>query len=160
MRVYLVRHGKASKDPVFNEDDRPLTKRGREDVLRIADQMAEAGIEIGQIRHSGLLRAKQTAESMGKLLKPLDGIIEVKGLLWDDPVDQLPRELALESKPVMLVGHNPFMERLAAALLTGNPNTTPLTFATSGTACFESIEQVWTLRWMLIPEIMANSDDE
>jgi len=155
MTIYLVRHGKASKDAVYQRDEeRPLTKRGRSDVDRIAAQMARAETPIHQIRHSGLLRARETAEIMAQHLNPPGGVIKVAGLLFDDPVDVLARELHLEPEPVMFVGHNPFMERLASHLLVGNPNQTPITFSTSCTVCLEFIEGAWSVRWVLNPKIV------
>jgi phosphohistidine phosphatase len=160
MRVYLVRHGKASKDTQLyqKDEERPLTKRGRADVERIAQLVGASGAEVYQIRHSGLVRARETAEIFAKHLTLPGGVIQVAGLLSGDPVEDLPRELAMESAPVMLVGHNPFMERLAALLLTGSENKSPAHFGTSGTACFENLNGEWMLRWLLNPEVMGDED--
>lgn len=157
MRIYLVRHGKAAKEGYAVDEERPLTKRGRKDVELIAARLAGAKIELTQIRHSGLVRARETAEIFQQQLIPPGGMIQVAGLLWDDPVDQVARELRLEPEPVMLVGHNPFMERLAGALLTGDPNQTPIHFSTSSTVCFEYDMGVWTVRWALCPEIVPEA---
>ncbi|GAB4408343.1 MAG: phosphohistidine phosphatase SixA [Anaerolineae bacterium] len=154
MRVILVRHGKASKDPKYTHDEeRPLTGRGKADVTALAEWLERAGITVHQIRHSGLLRAQQTAEIFARHLKPAGGVIAVSGLLFDDPVDHLPGELALESEPVMLVGHNPFMERLAAALLRADPAQPPVWFGTSSTACFDYVDGFWTVKWVLHREL-------
>ena len=160
MRVYLVRHGKASKDPQYvRDEDRPLTPRGRADVAGLAEIMAHGGIQVQQIRHSGLLRAQETAAILAEHLNPPGGVVKVAGLLWDDPVSHLPRELALETESVMLVGHNPFMERLAGGLLGAEPLRTPLWFATSSTACFELVEGQWSLKWALHRELIGDSGD-
>ncbi len=156
MRVYLVRHGKASKDPTIPSDaERPLTERGASDVEGIARLMANAGVEVAQIRHSGLLRAAQTAEIMGEYLNPPQGVIAVRGLHYADPVDELARELRYEPDPVMLVGHNPFMEKLVAALLLINQGRIPVWFATSTTACLDYIEGQWSLKWALHRELIS-----
>jgi phosphohistidine phosphatase len=161
MRVILVRHGKASKDPKYTHDEeRPLTGRGKADVTALAEWLERAGITVHQIRHSGLLRARQTAEIFARHLQPAGGVIAVSGLLFDDPVDHLPGELALESEPVMLVGHNPFMERLAAALLRADPAQPPIWFGTSSTACFDYVDGFWTVKWVLHRELTgANNKD-
>jgi phosphohistidine phosphatase len=156
MRVYLVRHGKASKDPVYATDaDRPLTDRGRADVEAIAQFMAGAGIVVHQIRHSGLVRAEQTATILGSHLNPPGGVIAVRGLHYADPVNGLARELHYETQPVMLVGHNPFMEYLVAAMLGVNVGRTPVWFATSTTACLDYVGGEWTLKWVLHRELFA-----
>ena len=157
MRVYLVRHGKASKDPQYIRDaDRPLTGRGRYDVTAIAEHLAGAGVTVNQIRHSGLLRAQQTADILGEHLDPPNGVIAVSGLHFGDPVAELARELAYESEPVMLVGHNPFMEALAAALLAIDVDRTPVWFATSSTACLDYTGGEWSIKWALHRELFAD----
>ena len=157
MRVYLVRHGKAAQSGYSNDADRPLTDRGRSDVERIARRMAKARLTVHQIRPSGLVRARETAEILGNVLNPPGGVIAVAGLKFSDPVDTLARELRLEPEPVMLVGHNPFMEDLASMLLIGEPGHRPLWFTTAGTACFEYDHGEWSLRWMLTPEIVQKA---
>ncbi len=161
MRVYLVRHGKASKDPTIPTDaERPLTDRGRADVAGIAQMMAAAGVDVYQIRHSGLVRARQTAEIFGEHLNPPGGVIPVSGLHYADPVDELARALHLENDPVMLVGHNPFMERLAAALLMANAGQTPVWLATSSTACLDYVEGAWSIKWVLHRELLKGGGED
>jgi phosphohistidine phosphatase len=156
MRVILVRHGKASKDPAIPTDaERPLTHQGRADVERIGRLLAGAGVEVAQIRHSGLARALQTAEILGEFLNPRDGVIAVRGLHYADPVAPLAQELRHEPEPVMLVGHNPFMEQLVAALLLINMGRTPIWFATSTTACLDYIEGEWSIKWVLHRELVG-----
>lgn len=160
MRVILVRHGKASKDPKYARDeDRPLTGRGESEVAVLAQWLARAGITVHQIRHSGLLRAQQTADIFARQIKPAGGVVAVRGLLFDDPVDELARELALEIEPVMLVGHNPFMERLAAALLRADAAQPPVWFATSSTACLDYVDGFWTIKWVLHRELAEAGSD-
>ncbi|NDJ75131.1 MAG: phosphohistidine phosphatase SixA [Chloroflexi bacterium] len=159
MRIYLVRHGKASKDPSIPTDaERPLTKRGRADVEAVARQIAQSGVDIHQIRHSGLVRAAQTADILGDHLQPPGGVIAVKGLHYADPVERLAHELHMEPYPVMFVGHNPFMENLVSLLLTRKTGLTPVWFTTSCTVCMEFIEGEWSIRWVLNREIMPGKD--
>jgi phosphohistidine phosphatase len=161
MPVYLVRHGKASKDLSIPTDaERPLTKRGRSDVEAIARLMAGASIKVHQIRHSGLVRARETADILGQHLKPPGGVIPVSGLHYADPVGELARDLRLETQPVMLVGHNPFMERLVAAMLTINQELTPVWFGTSSTACLEYVEGAWSVKWVLHRELFSPPDED
>jgi len=158
MRIYLVRHGKAAQSGYANDEDRPLTERGESDVARIARRMAKAGVTVHQIRHSGLVRARQTAEILASALHPPDGVIAVAGLKYGDPVEALARELHLEPEPVMFVGHNPFMEELASLLLTGQTGHRPVWFTTAGTACLEYGQGAWSLRWLLTPEIVRKAE--
>jgi phosphohistidine phosphatase SixA len=87
-------------------------------------------------------------------------LIAVKGLRWDDPVDMVARELQYETDPIMLVGHNPFMEQVTDILLTGTVRDIPcVTFSTSATVCLEFSLGKWSLRWMLTPDIVPGTDD-
>lgn len=161
MRVYLVRHGKASKDSsIPTDEERPLTGRGRSDAEQIARWMATSGAEVHQIRHSGLLRAEQTADLFGKHLKPTGGVIAVEGLTYEDPVEPLAESLALETESIMLVGHNPFMEQLTGLLLTGDASRTPVSFGTSSTVCLERVAGVWSLQWALHRELIGGGEKE
>jgi phosphohistidine phosphatase len=161
MQVYLVRHGKASKDPTIPTDaERPLTRRGRADADAIARFVANAGIPVYQIRHSGLVRARETAEIFGQHLNPPGGVIPVHGLHYADPVDRLAKELVLETQPVMLVGHSPFMERLAAAMLVANQGRIPVWFATSSTVCLDYIEGAWSVKWALHRDLFGGAEEE
>jgi len=161
MRVYLVRHAKASRDPAITADEeRPLTERGRADADALAELVARAGAPVAQIRHSGLLRAEQTAQIFARHLLPPEGVIAVEGLLWDDPVETWAVKLAGETAPVMLVGHNPFMEALAALLLGLEPQAAPIRFATSSAACLENAEGAWSLRWLLHRELAGRGSGE
>jgi phosphohistidine phosphatase len=155
-RVYLVRHGKAAKEGYARDEDRPLTKRGQRDSVRIAELIAAAGAPVQQIRHSGLVRARQTAEIFGERLSPPGGVIAVAGLTYVDPVEPLARELHLEPEPVMLVGHNPFMEELVSLMLTGSTGRMPVWFATSTVACLAYTGGAWSLRWVLSRELVKD----
>lgn len=158
-RIYLVRHGKASKDPAIpTDDERPLTERGRGEVEALAKIVAASSLPVHQIRHSGILRARQTAEIFGTLLKPPGGVVAVSGLHFFDPVAPLARDLSFETDPVMLVGHNPFMERLAAMMLTGSEERTVVSMATSSVACFEGEIDNWVLKWALHRELVGQDD--
>lgn len=160
MRIYLVRHGKASKDPAYVTDaERPLTDRGRQDVILIASQLVRAGVEVHEIRHSGLVRARQTAEIFGEHLMPAAGVKAVAGLHYVDPPEALASELRLEPEPVMFVGHNPFMENVVSLLLTGSPDRTPVWFSTSCTVCLEYSGRMWTVRWVLDRNIVGGNSD-
>lgn len=156
MRVYLVRHAKASKDPAYTiDEERPLTGRGRQEIEAIARFLAGAGVSVAQIRHSGVLRAQQTAEILAAHLKPPAGAIAVAGLMWDDPVEALADALAQEPEPVMLVGHNPSLERLIAVLLGLPEERVPVSLATSSTVCLEDDLGEWSVKWALHRELFG-----
>jgi phosphohistidine phosphatase len=153
MKVYLVQHGEAESKSV--DPARPLTARGREDVERMAAFVARLGVEVHQIRHSGKTRAEQTAESLGRALSPPGGVVAVSGLNPKDDVRPVAEALAREAQPVMLVGHLPFLARLAGRLLVGDEERAPVEFRYAGIVCLTNEEGHWRVAWVATPE-MAN----
>jgi len=151
MRVYLVQHAEAMSEE--ENPDRPLNDLGRQHTRWVAGAAAELGIEVQQIRHSGKTRAKETAEILGEALNPQGGVTEVRGLSPLDDVEPMGDELAGGSQPIMLVGHLPFMERMAGYLLTGDAQEPVIDFTNAGIVCLEQHEERWQALWILTPEI-------
>ncbi|MBI5957563.1 MAG: hypothetical protein HY866_02435, partial [Chloroflexi bacterium] len=83
-----------------------------------------------------------------------------KGLTYADPPGPLVHELTYETEPVMLVGHNPFMEDLTALMLTGSDEKTPVSFGTSSTACLELSGNQWVLKWVLHRELIPDGEKD
>ena len=69
MEVYLVQHGEAKR--AEEDPERPLTDQGKEEVSNVAAFLAQGGVNVNQIRHSGKRRAEETARIMTEHLSPL-----------------------------------------------------------------------------------------
>ncbi len=116
MNLYFLRHGEADW-PGWNkpDDERPLTKRGKKEMTRIAQFFERLDLQLDQIVTSPLPRAEQTArivaESLGlkapedELLQPGFGDRELKQLLKKYPVENL-----------MIVGHEPDFSAVISSL--------------------------------------------
>jgi phosphohistidine phosphatase len=93
--------------------------------------LASAGVRPARITHSGKLRAQQTAELLAKACSPDHGVEAGAGLSPNDPVKPVARMVASLSVDTMLVGHLPFMGRLARRLVTATSMWTwsPLSLA-------------------------------
>ena len=63
-RVYLIRHGQEDTDKRDGELQGPLTEVGRQQARRTAGRLA--GLPIVTLRASDLLRASQTAQTIGR----------------------------------------------------------------------------------------------
>lgn len=115
LRCYLVRHGTAAAGP----DDRlrPLTPAGRSEVAAVARALRARDVAVTEIRHSGLARARETAEILAATLTPPGGVQATTGLAPEDDPEIARAELLLARAPLMLVGHLPHLGRLAAGLL-------------------------------------------
>jgi phosphohistidine phosphatase len=158
MRIYLVQHGKATSKE--EDPDRPLTLEGRSDVRRVAVRLAGAGVDVRRLVHSGKARARQTAEEIADVLGGgASRAVETSGDLGplDDPSPWADR-IEDGEDGVMLVGHLPYMERLAARLVAGDRDTSVVTFRKGGVLCLgreedEDATAGWTVRWFLTPPL-------
>lgn len=151
MLYYLVQHGEA--EPKRVDPSRPLTGRGRYETEQVAALATRLGLGVEQIRHSGKTRAEQTAAILGETLSPPDGVVAVTGLAPMDDVRPVAAALARETGPVMLVGHLPFLARLAGTLLTGDPERMVIQFRNSAVVCLAREEGGWLVDSILTPEI-------
>ena len=152
MQLFLVQHGEAKS----TEDDpsRSLTKQGAQDVEKMAVFAARHGVVVCEIRHSGKLRAKETAEIFGEPLEPSDGVIAVPGLNPNDDVQPVAEALDRQDMPVMLVGHCPFLERLAGFLLVNDADACPVRFTNAGIVSLVRHEGRWSLTWAITPDVL------
>ena len=72
MKLYLMQHGKAmSKE---ENPERPLTDQGKDDVGRVSKSIAQAEIQLSEIRHSGKRRAEDTANIVAQHLNLQDKV--------------------------------------------------------------------------------------
>lgn len=157
MELCLVQHGEAM--PKSENAERPLTEQGRLDVARVATFARRAGIEVFQIRHSGKLRAEETAVILAEHLKPAGGVVSQAGLAPKDDVRPFAELLNRESRPLMFVGHRPFMERLVGLLVASDISRTVVQFQKGGVVCLQRDPKTWTwsVLWVVTPELIPES---
>lgn len=153
MEVYLAQHGDAVPKSV--DRTRPLSGQGRKEVEGVGAFAARLGLAVGQIRHSGKTRAQETAAILGEALSPAGGVVAVPGLAPLDDVQPVADALGDESEPVMLVGHLPFLARLAGLLLTADAGDQVVRFRMGGIVCLAREEDRWQVAWILTPEMAS-----
>jgi phosphohistidine phosphatase len=153
LQVYLAQHGEAK--PEAEDPARPLTDRGREEVRRVARQAAVLGLQVAEIRHSGKLRSRQTAEIFAAALTPLHGIREMDGLGPADDPAKARAEVESAREPWLLVGHLPHLSRLASLLLAGDPGREIIRFRNGAIVCLVQAEGRWLLQWIVTPEMAS-----
>lgn len=147
MKVFLIRHGQASSVEV--DPEKGLSKEGREEVSLLLNLLKDE--KVDRVFHSGKARAKQTAEILAKGLG-LDSPIEKTGLMPNDEVLATALELDLEEGNLMLVGHMPFVDRLANALLPGSDKD-PFSVPTATAIILERKDDEWHLNALLSPNL-------
>jgi len=151
MEVYLVQHGEAKAEA--EDPERPLTDHGRDEVRRVARRAVLLGSPLAEIRHSGKLRARQTAELMAEHFWPSRGVREVGYLAPNDDPGTARSELEAAREPLMLVGHLPHLSRLASSLLVNDPGKEIIRFRMGAIVCLAKAEGGWALHWILTPEL-------
>lgn len=113
------------------------------------------GRTIYSILHSGKTRAAQTAEILNSNVLSKHGIMKKEGLAPNDPVDNWVEKLNADSEDLMIVGHLPFLSKLAGRLLGGKEKQELIAFQHAGIVCLERIEYFhWKIAWMVIPELV------
>ena len=114
-------------------------------------------IDIGGIHHSGKKRAAQTAEIFATRLAPEKGVKEVAGLNPNDDVQKFADKLQGQEGVLMIVGHLPFLGKLAGLLVTGDPSKTVVSFVNSGVVCLEGEQGDRAVSWYIIPAMFTAS---
>jgi phosphohistidine phosphatase len=132
MDLYLMQHGQATTET--EDPDRPLTDAGRASVQRVAESARAAGVRISGCCHSGKLRAAQTAQLLVSEIGEEPSIEARPGLAPDDPVEPVAHWLRAqtEHQSLALVGHLPFLGRLASLLVAGDEQAQVVGFQMGG----------------------------
>ncbi|HLM56593.1 MAG TPA: histidine phosphatase family protein [Pyrinomonadaceae bacterium] len=154
--LYLLRHAEASwKDTGLQDFDRPLNSRGREAAPLVGRLIRERRLRVDLIISSPAVRARQTAA----LVRESAGLSAE--LLYDERIYEADAARLLEvvaraaesADALMLVGHNPGMEKLLA-FLTGEGRH----MATATLACVALDAEEWIkaragrLEWLVRPK--------
>lgn len=120
MDLILWRH--ADAEPTGADLERELTDKGRKQASRMAKWLRERTDDDWRIVSSPAARARQTAEALGREFETcatVGPMASENALLreagWPDA-----------DRPVILVGHQPTLGRLAARLLTGRLGDLPV----------------------------------
>jgi len=153
MRLYLVRHGHAQPEEV--DPKRNLSEEGCHEAQTLATILKPHNLEVDAIWHSGKPRAAQTAAILATGVRTRHGLAARADLGPLDPVSPFISVLETFAKDLMIVGHLPFLGRLAALLLAGNETLDLVTFEPCSLALLEHDQEGhWRLRWLLTPEIV------
>jgi phosphohistidine phosphatase len=123
MEIYIVRHAIAEDTASKGTGDaaRALTEEGRQKMKEAAAGFAKLEFSIDKIFSSPLVRAKQTAEILGKVLdQKVEEMEELSPGYGPDQVCAKLQSSAKKIKSVMVVGHEPNCSLLASYLLEGS----------------------------------------
>ena len=153
MHVYLVRHGDAMSEQ--EDPARPLNDAGARQAERVAAFLKPRRLAPAEVWHSPKARAEGTARI---LLPALDGggLVKRSNINPTDPPAPVADELNALDDDIMLVGHLPFLSRLASLLLVGDEAPETLDFAAGAAACLgRDAQGIWRVEWMVSPESLS-----
>jgi phosphohistidine phosphatase len=122
----------------------------------MAAHLASINIHVDLIVHSTKARAKQTAVILARQLNPIKGISEGEDLGPNaDPMIWTKR-LAGLNENVMMVGHMPYMSRMASLLACGFSDESAFIFGNSAVICLERFYEAWSINWMITPQVICD----
>ena len=148
MKIYLAQHAESVDKAV--DPERPISPSGAETTANVAKRLTEKRIEISAVRHSGKLRARQTAEIFAKYLE----VSDVSEVQFMNPMDDIKGFVnQLQSNGTLYIGHLPHLDKSISHLLRSEREQGVLKFRNSAVACIELNDGAASLAWYLTPEI-------
>ena len=153
MKVYLVRHGNAVSSGV--DPKRPLSEQGLADVRKVAAFIKSQRISVDHIRHSGKLRAAQTAEILSETVSVEKDCSAYDGLGPNDDVTIIADEIEAYNTDLIIVGHLPFLKYLASLLVTGKDAANVIAFDAGSIVCLNRSDPGrWQIEWVITPKLL------
>jgi phosphohistidine phosphatase len=160
--LYLVRHAVAAErgDDWPDDTKRPLTTKGMSRFREAVKGLVWLGVGLDEIYSSPLVRAKQTADLLAEGLKERTAVRTLDELSPGHEPSRVLSELGkrIKRRRVALVGHEPDLGELAAALI-GAPRA--LAFRKGG-MCRIDVDRVGasahgSLVWFLPPKVLRKT---
>jgi phosphohistidine phosphatase len=153
VRVYLVQHGQSKSEE--KDPQRRLTDKGIGEVRRVADFLHPLELEVDAVWHSGKARAQQTAELLAEAVSARERVVQREGLGPKDHVATTKQTLEKVGRDVMIVGHLPFLGKLAALFITGSEANEIVEFQYGSIVCIERHDEgKWKIAWMITPALL------
>ena len=152
MKLYLLRHGEPQSGE--QDPDRRLTPRGQLDIAVIGRFLEQNAIYVPEIWHSEKHRVRETAEIIAQAAG-CTRLQERADLAPLDPVGPVRAEIIGREEDLMLVGHLPFLPRLAGQLLGCPRESSVFRFETGEIVGLErGSEGVWQLLFAVCPRLL------
>jgi phosphohistidine phosphatase len=151
LNLYILQHGEAVAKEI--DAERPLSEQGIRDIRILALHMQNMGVQLGNVFHSGQLRAEQSARLVAETISPGIQPLQTEGLNPNDDPTVIIGDIEQINENILIASHMPFVSRLCSTLLTG---TVDAEFASiPGTLfCLEKADNKWRLAYMLRPDFL------
>ena len=122
-------------------------------MRHVADFLRPLELVVDTIWHSGKTRAQQTGELLAEVLRAR--LVQRAGLGPKDQVTATKEALKQTGGNLMIVGHMPFLGKLAALLVTGSEENEIVEFQFGSVVCIECSNNVkWKVAWMITPALL------
>ncbi len=141
--LLLLRHGKAQADAPNGDKARRLVERGRREAGAMGRRLPQPANKLDLVVSSDAHRAEETAE-IAASAAGYTGHIALEPAIYAADLDTLlliVQALPASSECVLMVGHNPGFEDLAAAL--ASEDAPPPRLPTAGLALLQFDAQSW-----------------
>jgi len=150
MKLYLVQHGLALSEEI--DPKKGLSQQGRLEAKRMAAFLSTKNVKVDVIWHSKKERSYQTAQIF---LENMPGaeILSRDDLNPQDAVENFPVQIQSLNKDLMIVGHLPFLQKLASLLLLASADYGLFTFKNSGVVYME-YKNTWQVLWIVTPDLI------
>ena len=160
MNLYLVRHAEAADKAV--DPRRNLTPAGWRAARALARQLRPMRLEVSAIWHSDKPRAIQTAQAVAAGISGGPSLLTRRdGLHPFDRAGPVARELRSAREDLMIVGHEPFLGRLAAKLVTGRASSPLLELDKPSIACLRrGVDNAWRVVWFISGASLVSGENE
>jgi phosphohistidine phosphatase len=153
MKLYLVQHAKAASEQV--DPQRGLTEEGRREIKKVAAFIKPLNLCVDYLWHSGKKRAAQTVEILAGAIK-IKTQTSRQDLGPNDDVKPFKDEIVSADGDIMVVGHLPFLSKLASLLLAGSESANTIAFKNAGIVCLQRCEKnQWQVDWIVLPEVIG-----
>jgi phosphohistidine phosphatase len=160
MKLYLVQHAKAASEQV--DPQRGLTEEGRGEIQKVAAFIKPLNLCVDYLWHSGKKRAEQTAEILSEAIK-IKTLTIHDGLGPNDDVKAFRDAVVSADGDIMVVGHLPFLSKLASLLLAGAESANTVVFKNGGIVCLNysecpacpTVENQWQVDWIVTPDVIG-----
>jgi phosphohistidine phosphatase len=150
MKLYLIQHGISL--PEEKDPEKSLSPEGKDETQQTAEFLKSKNIEVDAVWHSPKQRAAQTAQIIINSIFCSE-IQERDDLNPLDSVENFPEEIKSSNKNLMIIGHLPFLQKLASLFLSGSETNQFISFRNSGVVCLEYTD-TWKIYWMVTPFLL------
>jgi phosphohistidine phosphatase len=144
-RLTLVRHGSAEQDTNVRDFERPLSRKGQNEVLEMARRFQERSLVPDLILASAAARTRETAETFAKVLGVAARLLQADDALYlaeGEYILTTIRGVGPRIGHLMVIGHNP---GISAAAISLAPEAITSDLPTCGTLTMTVSCTTWNL---------------